>query len=368
MNSKYLPFLKFKKNEVYALDYLEEDLKKDLDVFFDLPNELPSKSYNEGIDSFSPEELLDFKIETLKKKIEAQKMYLINKLTFLNDIFIDNYDIDPLVKVDGKTYNYQTIIDEFAPLGMIPVCGVDDRIPEHLDCILASAKAGMFLKNKVAIRLTDSVIEDYEFVEFEFEDCVTKLANVFEEIILIFDLRVIEDIDNSKHILKDFISNLDLDKFERVIITGSTIPKVITDLVETKANKDIERKEVSIFKFLRDEGLEFDYGDYTCVSPETSFLDIYIEEIQSYMTGKIFYPYDHQLYVTRSGKTKGLKAPFKPLLDEIVSKTFYRKKTYSFGDKYIYEKQPTGLKVNSSSILNPNINLHITYMLRDFSI
>ena len=350
MNSKYIPFLKFKMNEVYALSYLDDELKVGLSVFFDLPNELPSKSHNNGINSFSPEELLEFKTETLKKKIETQKKYLTTKLDFLDDIFIDNYDIDPLVKVDGKTYNYQTIINEFSPLGMIPVCGVDDRVPEHLDCVIASAKAGMFLKNKVAIRLTESAFEDYEFIEYDFEDCLAKLEATFEKIILIFDLRVVEDAESSSKYLIDFIDNLDLDKFERIIVSGSTIPKVITQLIETKQNKVVERKEVLVFKKLKEKNIQVDYGDYTCVSPETSFLDIYIETIQSYMTGKIFYPYSHHFYVTRSGKTRGLREPFKPLLDEIVQKSFYRKKDYSFGDKYIHEKQPTGSSVTSSTI------------------
>ena len=369
MTSKYIPFLKFKKNEIYALDYLDKALKAEgIDVFFDLPNELPSKSRNAGIDSFSPEELIAFKTDALTRKIVAQKGYLKSKINFLNDLFVDNYDIDPLVKIDGKEYNYQTIIDELSPFGMIPVCGIDDRIPEHLECILRSAQKGKFVKSKVAIRLTNSVIEDYDYNEFEFESCVDRLANHFREIILIFDLRVISDIEDCKKNLKDFINKIDVKKFSRLIITGSTIPKIITELVETKNNVTVERNEVLIFKYLKDEGISFDYGDYTCVRPETSVLDIYIEEIQSYMTGKIFYPYDNQLYVTRSGKTKGVITPFKPLLDEIVSKPFYRGKSYSFGDKYIFDKQPTGLKVNASSILNPNINLHMTFMLRDFSI
>lgn len=369
MTSKYIPFLKFKKNEIYALNYLDNNLKADdIDVFFDLPNELPSKSHKAGVNSFSPEALLAFKTDALRKKIAAQKIYLKTKLNFLNDIFIDNYDIDPLVKLDGKEYNYQTVIDEFSSFGMIPVCGIDDRIPDHLACILKSVKEGKFPKSKVAIRLTDSVIEDYDYNEFEFESCVNQLADNFKEIILIFDLRVISDLETCKENLKDFISKIDIDKFSRLIITGSTIPKIITELVETKKNVTVERNEVLIFKHLKDEEIDFDYGDYTCVSPETSFLDIYIEEIQSYMTGKIFYPYNHQLYITRSGKTKGLITPFKPLLDEIVSKPFYRGRPYSSGDKYIFEKQPTGLKVNASSILNPNINLHMTFMLRDFSI
>ena len=368
MKSKYIPFLKFKKNEVYALNCLDNELKADLSVFFDLPNELPSKSHNGGNNSFSPEELLKFKTEALNKKIETQKKHLKTKLDFLDDIFIDNYDIDPLVKLDGKTYNYQTIIEEFAPLGMIPVCGVDDRVPEHLDCVITSAKAGKFLKNKVAIRLTESAFEDYEFIEFDFEDCLAKLEAVFEKIILIFDLRVVDDAEITSKYLIEFMDNLDLDKFEKIIVSGSTIPKIISQLIETKKNKVVERKEISVFKKLNEKNIQVHFGDYACVSPETSFLDIYIETIQSYMTGKIFYPFDHHFYATRSGKTKGLSAPFKPLLDEIVQKNFYRKKDYSFGDNYIHEKQPTGLSVTASSILKPNINLHLTYMLRDFSI
>ena len=84
MNSKYIPFLKFKMNEVYALNYLDDDLKVGLSVFFDLPNELPSKSHNDGVDSFSPEELLEFKTDALKKKIEAQKKYLNSRIKLQN--------------------------------------------------------------------------------------------------------------------------------------------------------------------------------------------------------------------------------------------------------------------------------------------
>ena len=77
MTSKYIPFLKFKKNEIYALNYLDNNLKADdIDVFFDLPNELPSKSHKAGVNSFSPEALLAFKTDALRKKIAAQKIYL----------------------------------------------------------------------------------------------------------------------------------------------------------------------------------------------------------------------------------------------------------------------------------------------------
>ena len=126
--------------------------------------------------------------------------------------------------------------------------------------------------------------------------------------------------------------------------------------------------EVLVFKKLKEKNIQVDYGDYTCVSPETSFLDIYIETIQSYMTGKIFYIYGNKVLVARSSRLKGQKAPFKPLLDYIVSQPFFRKEKYSLGDKYIVDKQPNGTGINASSILRPNINLHMSYMLRDFSI
>ena len=40
----YCAFLKFKKYEVFALNDLTDDLKSKINVFFDMPNELPFKS------------------------------------------------------------------------------------------------------------------------------------------------------------------------------------------------------------------------------------------------------------------------------------------------------------------------------------
>ncbi|MDH0031521.1 MULTISPECIES: hypothetical protein [unclassified Acinetobacter] len=367
INSKYIPFLKFKRNEVYALDDLDTGLKESLSVFFDMPNELPSKSHN-GANSFSHKELLDFKNEFFRKKISEQKVYLSKKLNWIDELFIDNYDIDPLVSVDGKTYNYQTIIDEFSSYNMIPVCGVDDRVEEHLNCIIESAKDKKFKTDKIVIRLTDTTFEDYEYIQDDFDTLIKSLSNYFKKIILLFDLRCIADHNKITANILNFLNNLELRDFYKIIVTGSSIPKVISELLSTNTSLDLCRLEVLVFKALKDKKIKFDFGDYTCVSPDTSFLDIYIEEIQSYMTGKIFYPYKNNLFITRSGRLRGKRTPFKPLLDIIVSKTFFRMGHYSKGDKYILEKQPTGEKVNVTSILKPNINLHMTYMLRDFSI
>ena len=39
-NIKYCAFLKFKRNEVLALNDLTDELKEKISVFFDMPNEL----------------------------------------------------------------------------------------------------------------------------------------------------------------------------------------------------------------------------------------------------------------------------------------------------------------------------------------
>ncbi len=367
-NINYCAFLKFKKNEVFALNDLTGELKEKVNVFFDMPNELPFKSRREKKEEYSAQELLDFKNKSFLKKIEEQKVYLNSKLNWLPEFYFDNYDIDPLVSMDGKTYNYQTIIDNFSQFGMVPVCGVDDRIPAHLDSILNSKKLGKFKTDKVAIRITQSVFEDYEYIEEEFNDLVNILRQNFSQIILIFDLRYILDQHINLTNLNIFLDKIVLTEFYQIMIAGSSLPKSIADLIETNKKIHMDRKEVFIFSRVIEKIPSAYFGDYTCVPPDTNFLDLYIEDIASRMTGKIFYIYDKKVLVVRSSRLKGQRAPFKPLLDCIVSQPFFRKEKYSYGDKYIVEKQPNGTGVSASSILRPNINLHMSYMLRDFSI
>ena len=64
----YYAFLKFKKNEVFALNDLTDDLKARVSVFFDMPNELPFKSRKKKKEEFSPQELLDFKNKSPEEK------------------------------------------------------------------------------------------------------------------------------------------------------------------------------------------------------------------------------------------------------------------------------------------------------------
>ncbi|MDQ8874886.1 MULTISPECIES: beta family protein [Acinetobacter] len=364
----YYAFLKFKKNEVFALNDLTDDLKARVSVFFDMPNELPFKSRKEKKEEFSPQELLDFKNKSFSKKIGEQIAYLESKINWLTEFYFDNYDIDPLVSIDGKTYNYQSIIDNFGMRGMIPVCGVDDRIPAHLVSIIESKKLGKFKTDKIAIRIIQSVFEDYDYIEDEFNDLLKVVKDNFSKIILIFDLRYIENHLNITNDLIVFFKKINLSEFYEIIITGSSLPKSVADLIETNKKIHLERKEVLVYSNIVEKFPNIHLGDYTCVPPDTNFLDLYIEDIASRMTGKIFYIYGNKVLVARSSRLKGQKAPFKPLLDYIVSQPFFRKEKYSLGDKYIVDKQPNGTGINASSILRPNINLHMSYMLRDFSI
>ena len=87
----YYAFLKFKKNEVFALNDLTDDLKARVSVFFDMPNELPFKSRKEKKEEFSPQELLDFKNKSFSKKIGEQIAYLESKINWLTEFYFDNY-------------------------------------------------------------------------------------------------------------------------------------------------------------------------------------------------------------------------------------------------------------------------------------
>lgn len=361
----YIPFLKLKRNEAYALHELEKALKTNLTVFFDMPNELPFKS---RADKSKP--LISQKTEIFKKNIQNQIKYFEKQLDWLQEFYFDNYDVDSFIFVENK-FNYQVIIDSFAKYGMIPVCGIDDRVPAHLESIINSAKAGSFITNEIAIRLVQTTYEDYDYIKDNLQNLTNTLKSHFEQITLIFDARYIDDLNSDIISINEFIQKMDNNIFSKIIITGSTIPASASELIGTNDHKDFYRREIMLFKNIINNQLQDSnliLGDYACISPDTTFLDIYAEEIQNYMTGKVYYIYQDKMFVARSSKLKGKYAPFKPLLDQTIAHPFFRGATYSEGDKYMAEKQVTGLGVTPSTIVKPNINAHVTFMLKGFTL
>ena len=350
---KYIPFLKSKSNEIISLGELRSDVFEQICPFFDFPK---------NKDGYSEEK---FKI-SVGKTIKS----LIKHIKNVNELYFDNYDIEDSLQIDGK-HNYNYLLTCLHKLPIIPVVSID-RSQEHIDTVISLKDTGLISSTVVAIRLTSEDFENFDIVENDIEDILGDVFDRFNNIDLIFDCRVCNDLDLaslSANIVKFANSFTEKYAVRRIVVTGSSIPASIRDLIKVDEEGSFYRAEFRVYNGVKPCLAKHDlvFGDYATVSPNYSEVDIIPEAMQNITAAKLIYSYDQYLYVIRGGSLKqnGFKQYFK-LAKQLCSKPFYRGEIYSEGDKYFYQKSnEVGSNCTPSTVVKPSLNSHITYMVKD---
>lgn len=343
----YVPFLKTKRNEFSALKNLEKNIAENLTPFFEIHRK--AKIYEEG-------EYKNF-IGALVNKFKLNTVYI-------KSFYLDDYDIDDKLQVDGEQ-SYKFVINSFLPFSFIPVMGID-RTEERNNVVLNNKNK--FLLDRVAIRIT---YEDSLAGYFELKKLINQVKDVFSNIDLIIDLRVIQQDSNTIAIytnIEKFLSKIDYN-FSKVIITGSSISEVVSDYIRTDTKKTVKRKELEVFKLINQKHSDFFYGDYTVVSPNFSESDIPGVLMQKLTTAKVSYPYGDVFYICRGNslEKKG-NDQYKQFCNHISNQLFFRGATYSYGDSFIKDALQYPKNITPGSILCPTINAHISYMYKDYQL
>jgi len=355
MKNKYVPFLKLKVNEIAALSVLDEPIKEKITPFFDLPKE----------EKETPEKLGD--------KISKSARSVSKNLKKLPQFYLDNFDITDSILIDGR-HNYFFVINEFRNTPFIPVIGID-RKKEHNTAVFQGKKNGLIKSATVAIRLQPADFATYELVSSEIDDLFDLGENVFTEWDLILDNRVCLKVDVTQRAneLIAFITKALGDyNLRRVIITGSSIPSSIGEIIKTDSTLDHHRVELAIFNIVKDaiHRPELILGDYTVVSPLYSDLKIAPEAMRNVTAPKIAYSYGNVHFIMRGISLASHplgNLQYNQLAAILITKTFFRPIVYSFGENFLSEKSKSiGKQVTPGSILKPTISTHITYMSRDY--
>ncbi|WP_031437910.1 beta family protein [Methylobacter tundripaludum] len=355
--NNYIPFLKLKVNEVGALKALTADIKKNGIVpFFDLAKK-------EGMTTSSFQQMVKKAVTSLSRNLSG-----------IDAFFLDNFDIDDHIVVN-KQNNYGFVIEEFSKMNFIPVVGLD-RVAGRNQLVFDYKRQGNIKSNAIAIRLLVEDFESFELVRDEIGNLLDQGHELFSDWILILDNRVCMNVDVTERVkllvqfLEDSIGIFD---FDSVIITGSSIPSSIRDvLAVNKSNEQYARKELIIYHMAAKNLDKFNLylGDYTIVSPLYSDSNIPPEAMLNVTAPKIIYTHGWVHYINRGGAikthTRG-SLQYNDIANDLITKPFYRGMPYSFGDAFLYEKANNISKgVTPSSILKPTINTHITYMIKDF--
>lgn len=354
--NNYVPFLKLKVNEVGALSVLSSEIKENLVPFFDIPKQK---------DGATPE---DFQKLVVKSARSATK-----NLEDFKIFFLDNFDIDDSIVINGRN-NYAFVVKSFSTLDFVPVIGLD-RSPERNRVVFEDKKAGIIKSDFVALRLLSDDFECFDLVERELADLINDASSIFKHKVLILDNRVCNNIKVTERVSKIVRFIRDSTKvfnFFSIIITGSSIPASIKDVLEVESEAMHDRIELTIYREAAKElkSSHLFMGDYTVVSPLYSEFTIPPAAMLNVMAPKIIYSFDRLHYVVRGGALKSHargNMQYNDIAKHLVSKSFYRGPEYSFGDAFLHEKaQYKGTTVTPSSILKPTINAHITYMVRSF--
>ncbi len=354
----YIPFLKFKANEIAAVKALESFEKKNLTPFFDFARKADHNSNS-----------LSQMIDRIYRKYELN-------LTDLPSFYIDNFDIDDAILIDGED-NYSYVINKFIETNFIPVVGIDRS--ENRNLVVFDAKEeGIISSDSIAFRFGSDDLLSYELIADEFDELAAQAGENFDDWHLIIDNRVCKDTDPIKRAeqIFNFINSMrkyyDIDK---VIITGSSITPSIKDILNPNEYTDLTRNEIAIFTHALAGLSQIDdvvFGDYTAVSPNYSDVTFDGGVIRKVTTPKIIYCYEDKQFIIRGGALeshpRGSKQ-YNDLAGIIIAKDYYRGEDYSFGDEYLSQKASSiGKDATPSTIPKSLINAHITYMLNDFDI
>jgi hypothetical protein len=355
--NNYVPFLKFKANEVHAISTLSPEIKSIVFPFFDF-----AKKKGMTANTLST---------TIEKAVTSASRHLKN----LSGFYLDNFDLDDSIQINGRD-NYEFVISSFDEIDFVPVVGLD-RTNGRNQIVFDAKKNNKIISDTIAIRLQFEDFEDFELIEDELGELMAQGHNLFENWTLVLDNRECFQVDaktRANHICRFLESVNDVFEFSKIIIAGSSIPASIGNILDTKTELTHNRNEIQIYSEVINKVNSEDlyFGDYTIVSPQFSDVDLIPEMMQTVTAPKVLYSYENVHYIVRGGTLKhharGL-LQYNDIAVDLIKQTFFRGALYSYGDNFLVEKANfQGKNVMPGSILKPTINAHITYMVRDFSV
>ena len=349
--NEYSPFLKLKQNEITAIKKLDPPDRKTIIPLLELPRD--DKKYTEG-------ELIR-KIDGIVKKMENG---LESDFTF----YIDNYEEPDEIKIH-KNDNYLYMLESFKGFNMIPIFGFD-RIDSHNSIAISYANK---MTKKIALRITFDYFDSFLAYIKDLESMLGVLNSDVSCIVLL-DCKYIDNsmLNNRVSSTIKIINNiLSLTRFSKIVISGSTIPEPLSigSKVKTGTNVSIPRNEIILFKEITAKfpKTNFVFGDYTVISPGYAELTIEPKYLQNIMTPKIIYSLLDSHYYSRGKALKPYgSAQYFKQAEDIMKKSFFRGKDYSWGDYFLYERaKKKTINITPSSIIGPEVNAHIKFMITE---
>jgi hypothetical protein len=239
---------------------------------------------------------------------------------------------------------------------------------KHNDVVAQLKRDGEIASFAVAFRVEQIDFDDFDAKEDQIDYDLANVFEQFEAIDLILDCRIctglnVSDAAQQIATFSQKFCNV-YDKVRRVIVTGSSIPGSLGEVVESTTKKILPRSELAIFAKARAlTTIELVSGDYATVSPSYSDADFKPELFPKVTSPRLIYSFDHSHYIARgSSLASGGYDQYAGLTKQLCGQGFFRK-GYSAGEDYFYEKsRGIGSKAMNNTVVKPSVVAHITYM------
>ncbi len=230
---------------------------------------------------------------------------------------------------------------------------------------------GNIASSIVAFRAVQDDFEDFELNKDEIEDDLAGVFAEFDEIDLILDCRVCSSMDVTlaaqqiAAFARKFCKSYDV---RRVIVTGSSIPASLGDLVKPNRAEIVTRRELAIISKARDlADQDLVAGDYATVSPFYSDADFDPRLFQKVTAPRLIYAFNHSYYIARGVSLEsGGQTQYIGLTKALCGQVYFRGRGYSTGEDYFDDKRMRiGNNATNGTVVTPSVVAHITYMVLD---
>lgn len=304
------------------------------------------------------------------QKISAKQDKFIDNIikNYTKDFlfYVDHYDLDLDVRYAGNIHpysKYERLLAAGYNTGL--VTGIDRDIAHNNEVMSLLSK---YPNTPVLIRLLIEDILAPNLVLPQLKNLIVDLKEHTSRVDLVIDCRVFSESTSYYHAkIERFIQRFEKEAIDCiVVVTGSSIPEKINDIVKTGTSIYLDRKEAKLWRLVNaipSHYICFAYGDYGVVSPDFEELD---SNIAIPIVPKITYTFDESYYITRGFKTNTHPNGFgqyKDLAKDVTLLNNYRTQ-FSLGEKYIEniaDKNIDGTG-NPTTWITATMNQHIRYV------
>jgi hypothetical protein len=346
---RYIPFLKAKRGELTAMGELGPTVKQAVCPFFDFPR----KKANYGSETYA---------NTAQGIATSLKKHWGSDAEF----YFDDLDIDQKLMVKSE-HQYAYMLKALQELKVIPVVGLDRT--RHNAAVAQLKRNGEIASATVAFRAEQSDFEDFDSNEDQIDYDLANVFNQFEAIDLILDCRLCTgaNVSETARQIASFAKKFcdAYNNVRRVIVTGSSLPASIGDVLSVDSTEVVVRRELDIISKARDlSHIELVAGDYTTVSPFYSDVDLDPKIMQNVMTPRLIYPFRQSYYIARGVSMKsGGYEQYVDMTSDLCGQSFFSP-GFSAGENYFYQKsQRIGKNATNGTVVKPSVVAHITYMV-----